>query len=71
MVIVNILAPTIISLISDHDLFAYVRKEGRLIFSGIIEEQLSDVRGVIREAGGEIKSIKTIRDWVALAVQKV
>jgi ribosomal protein L11 methyltransferase len=69
-VVVNILAPVIISLLKQDDLLGYVAENGRLILSGIIDEQMDDVVTAVQQAGGQVQQTLTVRDWVALIVAK-
>lgn len=66
LVVVNILAPVIIMLLNECDLMGYVAPAGRLILSGIIEEQLDDVVAALEPAGGCVVETFVVRDWVAL-----
>jgi ribosomal protein L11 methyltransferase len=69
VVVVNILAPIIISLFQEDDLLSYVAPGGSLILSGIIDQQAEDVKTAVLQAGGTIQQILTVRDWVTLIVQ--
>ncbi len=69
VVIVNILAPIIIGMLENDDLMGYVSENGRLILSGIIDQQLDDVKMAVENAGGEIVETYLIRDWVGLIVE--
>lgn len=66
LVVVNILAPVIILLLTEHDLMGYVAPAGKLILSGIIDEQLDDVVAALKAAGGQVVEKFVVRDWVAL-----
>ncbi|MBK8899973.1 MAG: 50S ribosomal protein L11 methyltransferase [Anaerolineaceae bacterium] len=68
VVVVNILAHVIVSLLDDDRLLEYVAPEGRLILSGIIEEQLGMVETAVTLAGGYITEKIQVRDWVCLIV---
>ncbi|MCA9939917.1 MAG: 50S ribosomal protein L11 methyltransferase [Anaerolineales bacterium] len=70
LVLVNILAPVIESLLRQDHLLDYVAPEGFLILSGIIDAQLPGVTAAIVASGGEITQTHVIRDWVALVVQR-
>jgi ribosomal protein L11 methylase PrmA len=48
----------------------YVRQDGRLILSGIIDQQMVDVETAVRQAGGEISQILTVRDWVCFIIKQ-
>lgn len=69
MVVVNILAPVIISLLKDDGLLDYVARDGRLILSGILAEQIGQVEEAVAEMNGRIIQRQTIGDWAALTVQ--
>jgi len=71
IVVVNILAPVIISLFDNDDLMSYVAENGRLILSGIIEPQMGDVETAVSRAGGKIVKTYQIRDWVSYVVSHV
>ena len=68
IVLVNILAHIIVSLLDDHRLIEYVAPGGKLILSGIIEEQLAEVETAVQRAGGKIADKIQTRDWVCLIV---
>jgi ribosomal protein L11 methyltransferase len=68
IVVVNILAPVIISLFAQDQLLDYVAGNGRLILSGIIEEQGEGVETAVAAAGGRVIETYQIRDWIAYVV---
>lgn len=68
IVVVNILAPVIISLFQQDGLLDYVAENGRLILSGIIEEQGEGVETAVAAAGGRIIDTYQVRDWMAYVV---
>jgi ribosomal protein L11 methyltransferase len=68
IVVVNILAPVIIELLQTGGLLDYVAEGGRLILSGIIEEQGQGVIEAVEAAGGRVEQTYTVRDWVAFVV---
>jgi ribosomal protein L11 methyltransferase len=70
VVVVNILAPIIIGMLLQDELMRYVRQDGRLILSGIIDQQMVDVETAVRQAGGEISQILTVRDWVCFIIKQ-
>lgn len=70
LVLVNILAPVIISLLTETNLLHRLKKGGQAILSGIIEEQVGEVRRAVKEAGGSVVDELMIRDWVCLVVEK-
>jgi ribosomal protein L11 methyltransferase len=68
LVVVNILAPVIASMLRHDRLLDYLAPGGRLILSGIIDEQREVVAGAVADAGGTMDQIMSIRDWLALVV---
>ncbi len=68
IVTVNILAPVIMTMLAQDDLLGYVRANGRLILSGIIDEQAEAVKTAVHEAGGKVEQVLSIRDWIAFIV---
>lgn len=66
IVVVNILAPVIISMLRDGPLMAYVARQGRLVLSGIIDQQLEGVEAALVDAGAEVIDRLLVRDWVAV-----
>ena len=68
VVVVNILAPVIISLFEKDQLLDYVTANGYLILSGIIEEQGEAVVTAVTAAGGKIIETYRVRDWLAYVV---
>lgn len=70
LILVNILAPVIISLITETNLLQWLKRGGKAILSGIIEEQVGEVRRAVKEAGGSVVDDLMIRDWVCLVVEK-
>ena len=68
VVMVNILAPVIISLFDNDDLMSYIKEDGKLVLSGIIEPQMEDVETAVTNAGGKIVKTYQIRDWVSYIV---
>lgn len=69
LVVVNILAPVIIQFLRQHNLLSYLARDGFLVLSGIIDQQLAEVEAAVRENAGIIIQTLTIRDWAALIVQ--
>jgi len=70
IIVVNILAPVIISLLREQQLIEYLSATGRLILSGIIEDQFEDVYGSVNAVGGEVNKKLTTRDWICLVINK-
>jgi ribosomal protein L11 methyltransferase len=68
LVVVNILAPVIASMLRHDRLLDYLAPGGRLILSGIIDEQRELVATAVADAGGAIDQTMSIRDWLALVV---
>ena len=68
VIFVNILAPVIIKLLAQEGLMNYLADSGRVIFSGIIDQQLPDVETALTQTGGHIQRKLFIRDWVTLIV---
>jgi ribosomal protein L11 methyltransferase len=68
LIVVNILAPVIASMLRQDGLLDYLAPAGRLILSGIIDEQRVLVTDAVADAGGTIEEILVIRDWLALVV---
>ena len=68
VVVVNILAPVIIDLLQNGGLMDYVAENGRLLLSGIIDQQEEAVETAVRRAGGQVIDTLTMRDWVTLIV---
>lgn len=67
LVIVNILAPVIVTMLREEDLLSYVTaNSGRLLLSGIVDHQVPDVVAAVSEAGGLISEQLTVRDWVTV-----
>ena len=66
LVMVNILAPVIIHLLAKVRLADYLGPQGRLILSGIIDEQESDVLVALEAAGLVAKDRRNVRDWICL-----
>lgn len=65
VVVVNILAPVIVTLIVESGLLDYVAGQGHLVLSGIIDEQAPAVEDAILQAGGRVVERIQIRDWVS------
>jgi ribosomal protein L11 methyltransferase len=67
LVVANILAPVIISLL-DNGLSELIEPDGRLLLSGILEEQVKDVEGAINKHSLQVIERQQRGDWIALAV---
>ena len=70
LVIVNILAPLIISLIEKHNLINYLATRGKLILSGLLVDQGDEVGHAVRTNGGIIDQRRSSGDWLALVITK-
>lgn len=69
LVLVNILAPVIISLLNDDHLLDYVAQSGHLVLSGIIDTQVAVVEDAVSRMGGQVIDKIVVRDWVTLIVR--
>lgn len=67
VVVANILADVILLLLKD--IFKVVKKDGLIIFSGIIEDKLPEIVKQIEEKGLEILEIKRDKEWRALLIK--
>ena len=67
IVVANILADVILLLLKD--IFKVAKKDGLIIFSGIIEEKLPEVVKAIEEKGLQILEIKKDREWRAILIK--
>lgn len=68
LVAVNILAPVIVEMLGT-GLMDYVATDGRLLLSGIIDEQLPAVEAALTAAGAAVVEIRQIRDWVGIVAR--
>lgn len=64
VVLVNILAPVIVTLFKENDLLATVAPTGRIILSGIIDEQGPMIVAALEQAGGRVEQVIQSGDWV-------
>jgi len=67
VVVANILADVILLLLKD--IFKVVKKDGLIIFSGIIEDKLPEIVKQVEEKGIEILEIKRDKEWRALLIK--
>lgn len=67
VVVANILADVILLLL--RDIFKVVKKDGLIIFSGIIEEKLPEIIKQVEEKGLKILEIKKDKEWRALLIK--
>lgn len=70
LVIVNILAPEIISMIENHNLLNYLVSRGKLILSGILVDQGDEVERIVQNNGGIVDQRLSSGDWLALEITK-
>lgn len=70
IVLVNILAPVIKTLLNEHQLLDFLSENGKLILSGIIEDQYDEIREILDRLGVTISQKLTTRDWICLVAQK-
>ena len=70
VVVVNILAAVIITLLQESGLLNYLAPHGRLILSGIIDEQAPAVESAVTQAGGRVIQTLAVRDWTTLIVAR-
>jgi ribosomal protein L11 methyltransferase len=70
LVVVNILAPVITRLLLNDHLTGYLSGGGRLVLSGIIEEQENDVLLALAANSMTVSNRAVVRDWVCLTAEK-
>jgi ribosomal protein L11 methyltransferase len=68
LVVVNILAPIIMSMIKEDNLLAYLSDGGRLVLSGIIKDQEDEINETVENAGGRVERTLSVRDWITWVV---
>ncbi|MEM8862390.1 MAG: 50S ribosomal protein L11 methyltransferase [Chloroflexota bacterium] len=68
LIVANILAVILIDLIKNDNLLEKVKVGGRLIFSGIIDQQLEEFKEVISQPDFVIEQIVSEGEWVALSL---
>ncbi len=69
LVVANILAPVIVRLLAA-GLNDIVATHGKLILSGILEQQAADVEAAVRASGMRLKGKRQDGDWLALIVEQ-
>jgi ribosomal protein L11 methyltransferase len=69
LVVANILAPVIVRLLAA-GLNDIVATHGKLILSGILEQQAADVEAAVRASGMHLKGKRQDGDWLALLVEQ-
>lgn len=70
VILVNILAPVIVSLLEEDNLMDYLANEGFLVLAGIIEDQVERVEQVVKDSGGFIHRRLAEKDWTTLIITK-
>ncbi len=70
LVLANILAPVLVDLLRAHGLADVVAAGGRLVLSGILEDQAPAVLNAARAAGLRLVRQQQRDDWVALTVAR-
>jgi ribosomal protein L11 methyltransferase len=69
IVVVNILAPVIVNLLQSGALLSYVKPDGKLILSGIIDVQQAEVEEAVHASRGIVIDRLPRGDWVTLIAQ--
>ncbi len=69
VLIANILAPTLIEMLTQGQLLDYIAPDGVLILSGILGVQSADLQQAIHQAGGILHAEFTQGDWIAQIVK--
>ena len=69
LVVANILAPVIVRLLGE-EMGELVAPQGRLILSGILEEQTGEVEVTVKANNLRIIEKRQVGDWMALVVRK-
>lgn len=67
VVVANILADVLLILLKD--ISRVVKKDGLVIFSGIIEDKLEEMKRVVEEVGLEILEVKADKEWRAMLMR--
>jgi ribosomal protein L11 methyltransferase len=67
VVVANILADVLLILLKD--ISKVVRKDGLVIFSGIIEDKLEEMKKAIESQGLEILEVKADKEWRAILIK--
>ena len=70
VILVNILAPVIVSLLIEDNLLDYLADDGFLVLAGIIEDQIEGVEQVVKDNGGIVHHRLAEKDWVTLIITK-
>jgi ribosomal protein L11 methyltransferase len=69
LVVANILAPVIIRLL-EAGLSELLTEGGRLILSGILDEQVPEVEAALQKAGCNLVQKHRLGDWTALVAEQ-
>lgn len=67
VVVANILADVLLILLKD--ISRVVKKDGLVIFSGIIEDKLEEMKRAVEEMGLEILEVKADKEWRAMLMR--
>ena len=67
VVVANILADVLLILLKD--ISRVVKEDGIIIFSGIIEDKLDEMKKAINEIGLEILEVKADKEWRAILMK--
>lgn len=67
VVVANILADVLLILLKD--ISRVVKKDGLVIFSGIIEDKLEEMKRAVEEVGLEILEVKADKEWRAILMR--
>ncbi len=67
VVVANILADVLLILLKD--ILRVVKKDGLVIFSGIIEDKLEEMKSAVEEVGLEILEVKADKEWRAMLMR--
>lgn len=67
VVVANILADVLLILLKD--ILRVVKKDGLVIFSGIIEDKLEEMKRAVEEVGLEILEVKADKEWRAMLMR--
>lgn len=69
VLVANILAPTLIEMLTQDQLLDYVAPDGVLILSGILGVQSAELQQAIAQAGGILQAEITQGEWIAQIVR--
>jgi ribosomal protein L11 methyltransferase len=69
LVTANILASVLVTLLRE-GMGELLTNQGRLILSGILEEQMAEVEEAIKASGMQLEEVRQSADWLALVVNK-